>query len=126
MKLVYIAHGWMLGLYGRPLIHDKVEAWRYGPVIPPLYRALKGYRDRPVREQVRAPREPFDEFESKLISQVFDLYGRLGGIQLSQITHQQDTPWYNAWTYGGQNQNISTDVIQDHYQRLSRERRPSK
>jgi uncharacterized phage-associated protein len=29
MKLVYIAHGWMLGTYGRPLIKDRIEAWKY-------------------------------------------------------------------------------------------------
>ena len=33
LKLVYIAHGWMLGLYDKPLISDEVEAWQYGPFI---------------------------------------------------------------------------------------------
>jgi uncharacterized phage-associated protein len=34
MKLVYIAHGWMLGIHQRPLIKDHIEAWKLGPVIP--------------------------------------------------------------------------------------------
>ena len=33
MKLAYIAHGWMLALYQRPLITDRIEAWKYGPVF---------------------------------------------------------------------------------------------
>ena len=41
IKLTYIAHGWMLTLYGRPLIVDEVEAWKYGPVIPDLYQATR-------------------------------------------------------------------------------------
>ncbi|MCC7437458.1 MAG: DUF4065 domain-containing protein [Armatimonadetes bacterium] len=41
LKLVYIAHGWHLGIMGKPLISDEVQAWKYGPVIPKLYsRAL--------------------------------------------------------------------------------------
>jgi uncharacterized phage-associated protein len=37
IKLVYIAHGWYLGLTGEPLINEPPEAWQYGPVIPSLY-----------------------------------------------------------------------------------------
>jgi len=37
IKLVYIAHGWMLGINGLPLMKDPIEAWRYGPVIRELY-----------------------------------------------------------------------------------------
>ena len=27
-KMVYIAHGYMLGVYDRPLIVDPIEAWK--------------------------------------------------------------------------------------------------
>ena len=47
LKLVYIAHGWMLGLYDLPLISDEV-AWLYGPVIPNLYKEIKSYGGGPV------------------------------------------------------------------------------
>jgi len=36
LKLAYIAHGWQLGLHGRPLINEPVEAWKYGPDLPPF------------------------------------------------------------------------------------------
>ena len=35
-KLVYIAHGWMLGLSGKPLVNQEPEAWERGPVFPQL------------------------------------------------------------------------------------------
>ena len=41
LKLVYLAHGWMLGLHKRPLIKEQVEAWLYGPVILVLYQKYK-------------------------------------------------------------------------------------
>jgi len=34
IKLVYLSHGWYLGIYGVPLIAEPIEAWPYGPVIP--------------------------------------------------------------------------------------------
>ena len=32
-KLVYIAHGWSLGIRGEDLINENIMAWKYGPVI---------------------------------------------------------------------------------------------
>lgn len=43
MKLTYMSHGWALGILGRPLFNDRVEAWKYGPVIPTLYHKTKEY-----------------------------------------------------------------------------------
>ncbi len=41
LKLVYLAHGWCLGVHTQPLIDESVEAWRAGPVIRPLYNVIK-------------------------------------------------------------------------------------
>ncbi|MFZ3184229.1 MAG: type II toxin-antitoxin system antitoxin SocA domain-containing protein, partial [Pseudomonas sp.] len=43
IKLVYIAHGWHCGYFSQNLINDAVEAWKFGPVIPDLYRKVKWY-----------------------------------------------------------------------------------
>ena len=37
LKLVYIAHGWMLGLYGRPLIKDEVLSDQEEDIIVQVY-----------------------------------------------------------------------------------------
>lgn len=44
-KLAYFAHGWHLALFDKPLLeeNDAFEAWRYGPVLPELYHALKAF-----------------------------------------------------------------------------------
>ena len=43
LKLTYIAHGYSLGLQSTPLIENKVEAWKFGPVIPDLYHSIKEF-----------------------------------------------------------------------------------
>jgi uncharacterized phage-associated protein len=55
VKLVFLCHGWMLGLYGKPLVRDRIEAWKYGPVIPKLYNAVKQYRGGPISQLVPGP-----------------------------------------------------------------------
>ena len=42
-KLVYFAHGWHLAFLSQPFILEDVEAWKYGPVVPELYRDFKKF-----------------------------------------------------------------------------------
>jgi uncharacterized phage-associated protein len=83
IKLVYIAHGWMLALYQRPLITDCVEAWKYGPVIPQLYHDVNRYGAGSITGPLpdAFPRsKPLDPQEIDLIHQVYNLYGRKNGV----------------------------------------------
>ena len=48
LKLAYLCHGWMLGVFGRGLIAEPAEAWRYGPVIPTVYHTYKSFRGEPI------------------------------------------------------------------------------
>lgn len=121
LKLVFLCHGWMLGLYGRPLIRDRIEAWKYGPVIPDLYHAVKRYRNRPVEAPVNAPRERLDAQQDHLIGQVFDIYGDWTGEELSHLTHERGSPWDQVFDDDGWGLGIPTGVIKDYYARQARQ-----
>ena len=94
LKLVFLAHGWTLGLYRRALIGDLIEAWKYGPVIPALYHDVKHFRSAVITSLLKtAPREKLDEVECDIVRQVYQIYGHLTGPQLSTGTHEPDLPW---------------------------------
>jgi uncharacterized phage-associated protein len=129
LKLVYIAHGWSLGLAGRALIDEDVEAWQYGPVIPELYNAMRKFGGGAVQGPLAmgwgGRADELEQAEASLVDQVYRLYGHMNGVALSRITHAPNTPWAQTYTPGKFGTVIPTDVIADHYQRLSRERVPS-
>lgn len=118
IKLVYIAHGWMLGLYRRPLIRDEVQAWQYGPVIPRLYNAVRSYRSQPVEQDLNCPTENIDAAAENIVSQVFERYGHLSGPALSRLTHAGGTPWDLTYIPGSFGIVIPNDIIEDHYAQL--------
>lgn len=122
LKLVYIAHGWMLGLYGVPLIRNRVEAWKFGPVIPDLYRAVRHCGDGPVIASIPVPQEELIPVERQLIEQVFSGYGARSGISLSSLTHQPGTPWAQVYRDDTLDIPITNDIIQEHYQQIATER----
>jgi uncharacterized phage-associated protein len=128
LKLVYIAHGWSLAILGRDLFSDRIEAWKYGPVIPDLYRATKRFGSGSI------PLELIKEGESNhlpadiqaFLQDVFDKYGALSGIQLSNLTHRAGSPWSQVYETGIYNGEISDDLIREHYMsKLNEQRRPT-
>ena len=116
IKLVYLSHGWALGLYGRPLIKQDVEAWKYGPVIPELYQAIKQYRSSPVKE-ISCKEEKIDERFIDVIDQVYKIYGTFTGIELSMLTHEKNSPWEITWNSG--KSIISNDLIAYYYKKMN-------
>ena len=120
LKLVYIAHGWMLGLLHRPLVIEDVQAWQYGPVIPRLYNAMRHYRARFVTEALHAPvNDQLDAAEEDIVRQVVQIYGVMNGPQLSRLTHEPGTPWAQTYREGQFSTVIPNQVIETHYQALA-------
>ncbi|WP_273979441.1 Panacea domain-containing protein [Vibrio parahaemolyticus] len=135
-KLVYIAHGWALGLMGEPLIREDVQAWKYGPVIQDLYHEFKRYGRDPIVHRATdihldhaslkliedTPEvSPEDSDAHALIEKVWEVYSKFSGPQLSNITHMSGTPWDT--TFNGEHQRvIDNEVIKHHYQELSNKR----
>jgi len=134
-KLVFLAHGWHLGIHEKPLITERVEAWEWGPVIPSVYHAFKQFGRKPVTESGESPawnecgsvvstipRVNEDDQETKdFLREVWKIYGKYTGIQLSNLTHEKGAPWDIA-RRGNEGQKwlaIGDHIIQEYYKNLS-------
>ncbi|EPK0249459.1 Panacea domain-containing protein [Serratia marcescens] len=119
-KLLYIAHGYSLAFLGEPLLEEPVCAWRYGPVIPSVYYALRHNRSNPIVQKAVSTSFEAKEVDSKtvaLLDMIYETYGKLSGVDLSEYTHRSGTPWSQAME---KRENIIADTtIQDYYQRLA-------
>lgn len=106
-KLVYFAHGWYLALYDEPLLDEKVEAWRYGPVVPSLYHEFKSYGSGKIDHyatdidlddfEIVTPKVPNDRELKAFLEKVWEVYGGFSAVQLSNMTHEPNTPWASTW-----------------------------
>jgi uncharacterized phage-associated protein len=117
-KLVYIAHGFTLGMLHEPLIRGHVHAFQHGPVIPTLYEKLKqfGAAAVPGPFSIDFSEQPSPAFQ-EVIKRDWKRYGQLSAYQLRNITHKDGTPWSITWNetpYGV----ISNDIIESYYVNL--------
>ena len=119
LKLVYISHGWTLGLYGRSLINEPAEAWRYGPVVPSVYHRYKSFRGDPITTEPVDRSDAFDDEQRDVIQQVHEVYGDFTALQLSALTHKPGTPWDVTYREYGAGVIIPNELIRDYYKRLA-------
>ncbi|WP_071605519.1 Panacea domain-containing protein [Dickeya dadantii] len=120
-KLTYIAHGISLGHSGAGLLDEPVCAWRYGPVLPSLYHALKHYGGGVITKAVPdssffIPSADIEAYTNSVVKLVYDTYGRYSGETLSEFTHRNGTPWHQ--TYAAGKSIIDDQLIASYYQRL--------
>jgi uncharacterized phage-associated protein len=120
LKLVYISHGWQLGLYGRPLVNGSIEAWQYGPVIPSVYHRYKRFGSRFIDDVPTSLPIGFSDSEISTITQVLAGYGKRSGISLSSLTHEPGTPWSITVEQSGVGAVISNDLVEDYYRRQAK------
>ena len=126
-KLVYFAHGWMLGIHHRPLLESKFEAWLYGPVMPEVYHNLSYYRGNPAEAEVLAHAKDFDEDEADILDQVFNVYGKFTGVEPSGMTGAKDGPWDRTWRKHKRQAVIPNNLIEKHFASiLSKQKQPSR
>ena len=116
LKLTYIAHGWYLEVRNKPLFANKIEAWRYGPVIPDVYNAFRPQGVN-VSGEVSAPKiAEIGTNDQEFLEEIWNIYGGLEPFRLSDLTHVSGGPWDIATKTGGYYAPIPNDLIQQHYQ----------
>lgn len=125
LKLLYLAHGWNLAIFDRPLISEPIKAWPYGPVIPDIYYAIKhfglGVVTETIEDRFKKNSKPlkFDQETEALLNKVFTVYKNKTGIQLSNWSHLEDGPWYSTWEDGaGLDHTIPDDKLKDYFKKL--------
>jgi uncharacterized phage-associated protein len=99
-KLVYYAQGFHLALYGKVLFAEQIEAWRYGPVVPALYKEFKDLKDEPIPPVEGFDPKVFTPEQRKLLDDVYETYGQFSAWKLRDMTHEE-APWRDANERGG-------------------------
>lgn len=139
IKLVYLAHGYCLGLLGKPLIDDNVEAWSFGAVIRSLYDEVKIFGVDPVTVPILLNRTNqqdveiiengyanyvegevvkafLNDNERAVINKIWDLFGEIDDDTLAHKTTAEGTPWEQVWSENSSGYAIiSEDKLKEYY-----------
>ncbi|MGB4056774.1 MAG: type II toxin-antitoxin system antitoxin SocA domain-containing protein [Alphaproteobacteria bacterium] len=132
IKLIFLAYGWALGAENIKLFDEKIEAWKYGPVIPSIYHEFKHFGGDPIVDFSSQRYDPFDDKDAyapqipkkdttilDVLDLVWDLYKDKSATALMRLTHEKDAPWDKVWSkHKFENHEISTESIRGYYKDL--------
>jgi uncharacterized phage-associated protein len=125
-KLIFFSHAHYLVTYGRALVHNPFEAWDHGPVSPAVYAEFRQFGASPISSRATvldvasntrhvAPTNLGDS-DRRFVVRVFDVYGGLDALTLSDLTHEKGGAWDQARTAFRESANfgkrISNEIIQ--------------
>ena len=114
LKLVYISHGWYIGITEKSLITERVEAWQYGPVIKSLYHAVKPWGKSEIGKLINChSNEVINPEDITFLDKMWTVYLNFSGVQLSSLTHNEGTPWFDTYDRNSNNTNQNTTIPND-------------
>ena len=137
MTLCYFAHGWFLGITGKPMLDTRFVATSTGPEQPELARMLRPHgNDRitdllrvvtpdpavPGRSKRAAPVIPPGSPLQVILKKVWAGLGRVGAYTLNDLMCAPYSPWASVW-YGSEERPLRGLPIDDEVLRAWFEKR---
>ena len=103
-KLVYIAYAWYYAISKQRLFKEKIESWRYGPVVPSIYHEFKRFGNQPIEgfsisdsEDLLPLIDSDDHFTGIILLRVWKKYKNISVTTLIEITHEDKELWYENY-----------------------------
>lgn len=98
--LAYYAQGYSLGIFGKPLFSERIEAWESGSVVTHMHTVQ---------------RKPIEDLDTvKLLNAIWRTYGTFSAGMLSRMTYA-DPPYQEAFRRGS-NTEITHESMQAYFQ----------
>jgi len=136
-KLLYIAYGLHLCIYGENLFESEIQAWKLGPAVPDVYKEFKGFGNTPITTRcgidmegdgdVTFPDFPtdfpeFKNFNAMMMACV--IHCNKKASTLVKITHKDGTAWKHYESQiknGGRFIPMEIDLIRTEFEAIAPE-----
>ena len=112
-KLMYLAQGYYLAEYDQPLFAEEIEAWKYGPVVPSIYKKYSIFNKDIIDDD--PPNEgSLNAEETELILDVLSRFGKYSTGYLVDMTQAPGAPWEQVYK-ATKNNRIDRELIRIYF-----------
>lgn len=117
-KMLYFAQAAHLALYDSKLFNEDIKAWKYGPVVEPVYRTYRGYKNKPIPFE-KGSREAIPDPETQeFLKGIWELFDKYSAVELMHIAHKHK-PWKDVYREN-EDVTITPAAMRDYYKGVFR------
>lgn len=98
-KIMYFLQGEYFKSKSDSLFRENLCAWKFGPVVPEVYREFSVYGGNSILNNYDTDIEIEDQ---KIINPIIDQYREIPVWRLVEKTHEEGSPWHCAFTKMGE------------------------
>lgn len=98
-KLLYYAWAEYFKEEKKPLFDDPIYAWKFGPVVKPVYHEYKIFAAMPITN-CKDPEKEVDYLTDSFLTKFVKRYQHRTANSLVFSTHKEGTPWSEAYEVG--------------------------
>ena len=113
-KLLYFAQAASLSIRGETLFDDAIEAWKFGPVVPSVYHALKERGNSVIPNGAVNDDTIIPSEIAVLLEDVWNIYGKFSAFELVNMSHAHK-PWKDVFMKRGDGV-ISIESMRTYYE----------
>ena len=114
IKLTYMAHGFYLALFERSIFNESVQAWKYGVMIPSVYRAFGDYGSKSIKKTFLFGEIVTHKTVIEVLDKTCDEFKHFTDLQLA--AYCQEPSWSCSYSYSLEN-NIPNELIMEFFKR---------
>lgn len=111
-KLLYYVQGFCLDALDEPCFSDAIQAWKHGPVIPPVYREFSPFLSGPIIFFDEYFDGEIAESVTDMIDDVLEAFSIFGAWDLVEMTHRE-SPWRDFYVDGVLDIEIPLDAMRE-------------
>lgn len=113
-KLLYFAQAAHLALYDQPIFKEEIQAWKFGPVVPTIYKKFSEYENTtlPIKEGACTDTELH-----AFLEEIWKLFGKYSASELVHLSHSH-SPYRDTYIEGKKNIIIDPEKMRIFYKDL--------
>lgn len=110
-KILYFAQAYFMVKTSQPLFEEKIEAWKYGPVVREVYAKYKENGSSPIFNKENNFKLSIED--QRLMEAVWEIFGKHSASKLVDIVHHQ-APWVDSYQRRANNE-IKALTLKEYY-----------
>lgn len=104
-KIMYFFEAYYMCINNVDRLYEcNFNAWALGPVSIPLYNELKKFGDKDIvlNEEQLNMANSINDRKKEILDYIYKVFGGISAMKLVELTHREDSPWYEKWKENGE------------------------